>query len=83
MQITTTKNLLAAARHISIHAEKIGDREDWDRIADHIELENYNNAAAAWRAMDTYSRDLLEDFAMGDSNVKHEAEAALSIEWNF
>ena len=83
MQITTTNNLLKAARDIAAKADFVGDREDWANIAEHIELGNYNNATAFYQSMDTFSRDALTDYAKACPLVKHEAEAALEIEWLF
>lgn len=87
MQITSTHNLREAVYLISIdEANPVLDRQDWEIIGDLIEQDtpiSYVRAAMAFRLMDTASRDLLTEYARNDSNVKHEAETALSIQWRF
>ena len=87
MQIISTHNLRRAAHLISIdETNPVIDRMDWEIIGDFIEQdtpEAYERAAAMYRLLDTAARDLLDQYARDDSNVKHEAEAALSIQWRF
>ena len=87
MKITHIKDLIAACRAIGTDpVEYIGDRYDWNEIAKLLErdtLQSFEAATDFYRSMDTASRDSLEQYARKDSNVKHQAEAALDIIWRF
>lgn len=86
MQITHINDLIRATRAIAVSAGYIGDRHDWNAIADLLErdtLQSFEKATDFYNSMDTIARDLLEPHARNDSNVKHQAEAALAINWRF
>ena len=78
------KALSQAAHAIaSATSTTVGDSYDWGSIADSLERGYNESAATAFRLMDTYSRDLLNDAARADADVKQQASDALSIQWLF